>query len=141
MTSLFLDSSVLAFAAGDESPAREPSRRILRRAVDGQVSLHASVEAIQEFVHHRMRRGDSAAVSRGRELSRLVTVHPFDRRVLDFALELAESGAARGREAVHAATALLAGFDAIVSTDKDFNTVPGLTRIDPVELVDEGNAD
>ena len=37
----------------------------------------------------------------------------------------------RGRDAVHAATALDAGFDTIVSTDRDFDGIPGLTQRDP----------
>lgn len=136
MKALILDASVLVYAAGGQHPQREPSRWILRQGIAGNLILHASVEAVLEFVHHRLRRGDEAAVGRARELSRLLTLHPFDGRVLDLSLDLIASSRVRGRDAVHAATALLAGFDAIVSTDTDFDGVPGLRRIDPADLPD-----
>ena len=44
------------------------------------------------------------------------------------------TGPVRGRDAVHAATALLAGFTEIVSADKDLGSVPGLRRLDPANL-------
>jgi predicted nucleic acid-binding protein len=37
------------------------------------------------------------------------------------------------RDAIFAAQALNRGIDAILSTDKDFDGVPGLQRIDPAD--------
>lgn len=36
-----------------------------------------------------------------------------------------QSGEDRGHDAVHAATAIVAGFDQIVSVDRDFDGMPG----------------
>jgi predicted nucleic acid-binding protein len=90
---------------------------------------------IQEVVHHRLRMtGDSGlAVADARDVAELVTVVPFDEPVLARALELIEHTGIRGRDAVHAATALAHGVDCVVSTDPAFD-LPELSRVDPVAL-------
>ena len=62
---------------------------------------------------------------------RAVVTHPFDDEVLARALQLMAGSTIRGRDAVHAATALQSGFDLIVSTDPDFDEVPGIRRLAP----------
>lgn len=79
----------------------------------------------------------AGAVAEARRLRDMAVVHPFDERVLDKALELIDSTSIRGRDAVHAATAMLAGFDEIVSVDRDFDHVPGLRRVSPGEWEQE----
>ena len=92
---------------------------------------HLTTEAVQVFVFHRRRRGDGNAVRVARELGEVCTLHAFDAQVLDRALDLMEHSDMRGRDAVHAAAALQAGFSEILSADPDFDDVPGLSRIDP----------
>jgi predicted nucleic acid-binding protein len=60
----------------------------------------------------------------------MCVLHPFDERVLDRALVMVEQGLARGRDAVHAATAALAGISVIASTDRGFDAV--MERLDPL---------
>jgi uncharacterized protein len=136
VTALFLDSAVWAYALGGEHPRRDACRALLLTAQRGQIELHASVELVQEVVFHRLRRTDRAsAVAEGRAIERACALHPFDAAVLDKALELTATTAIRGRDAVHAATALLNGFHAIVSPDRDFAGVPGLRHLDPADAV------
>lgn len=135
MKRLFVDSTVLVYAVGDEHPLREPCRRVVDDVGHGAVQMHASVEAIQELVFHRMRRVERpAAVQQGRTAARLCVLHPIDRDVIATMLDLVETTSLRGRDAVHAACALKAGFTRIVSADTDFDGVPGLERVDPREL-------
>lgn len=68
-------------------------------ATRGEVELYVSVEALREFLFHRMRRVDRAPLG--------------------------------GADAVHAATALVHGFEAIVSPDVDLDHAPGLRRVEP----------
>lgn len=78
------------------------------------MEFHASVELVQEFLFHRLRRVARAeAVAQARDVADLCVLHSVD------------------RDAVHAATALIDGFPAIVSPDRDFDFVVGLERIDP----------
>lgn len=131
MKRVFLDATVLVLAQGGPDPRRKACQEIIAAVRDGRARAHVSTEAVQEFVFHRLRRGDPQAVALGREAAALCVLHPFDAQVLESALALMETGAVRGRDAVHPATAIAAGFAEIVSTDRDFDDVPGLSRVDP----------
>ncbi len=126
----FVDSSVLLYAVGNEHPMRSPCRRFLDDSAN--YPLHASVEAMQEFVFHRLRRSDrAAAVTVTQRMRSTLVLHDFTADVLDQALRLIADTALRGRDAVMAASALSAGFDHIVSVDEDFDDVAVLRRIQP----------
>jgi len=133
---VLFDTAVTAYALGSEHRYRLPCIAILDAATTNRVRGYASTEMIQELVHHRLRRGldRAAAVSIGRETSALFTMLNFDREVLELSLDLIERTAIRGRDAVHAATALAYGIETIVSPDRAFDGIPGLTRIDPVDF-------
>jgi len=135
---VLLDSSVAVYAFGGESELRPASQRVLSLAAEHRgFRAYASVEMIQEFVHHRLRRtGDRAlAAEDGRNVAALCTVLTFDREVLDLSLDLvARIPTVRGRDAVHAATALAYGIERIVTTDRAFDGIPGLIRVDPREF-------
>jgi hypothetical protein len=134
MKRLFLDTTVLLHAAGGTHPLREPSRSLVEQARSGALELHVSTEAIQEFLFHRLRRTHAVvAVLDARDASAFCRVHAFDTSVLERSIDLVESTNLRGRDAVHAATAQVQGFSEIVSADRDFDGIPGLTRVDPAE--------
>lgn len=127
---VLVDTSVFAYALGGDHPQRQPCRQFLRDASRNGLELHASVEMVQELTFHRMRRIDAAtAAEQGRFAARACILHAFDERVLDTALWLIGEGSVRGRDAVHAATASVAGISTIISTDPAFDSV--LERIDP----------
>lgn len=132
----FVDAGVFVYMLGAEHPQKAPCRDLIIAARRREVDLHASVEMIQELVLHRLRRVTRTdAAAEGRAASTLCLLHPFDAEILDKALELAATTRIGGRDAVHAATALLWGFDAIVSPDRDFDGVPGLRRLDPADAL------
>jgi hypothetical protein len=127
---VLVDTSVFAYALGGDHPQRQPCRQFLREARQNGLELHASVEMVQELTYHRMRKTDAAtAADQGRYAARACILHAFDERVLDAALRLIGEGTVRGRDAVHAATAAVAGISTIVSTDLAFDAV--LDRLDP----------
>lgn len=134
---VLVDASVLVYALGEGHPQRDPCRAVLSRAASGEIRAYASVEMVQEVVHHRLCKiGDRLiAAANGRSVAALCTLLSFDREVLDLSLELIErTPTIRGRDAVHAATALAYGIDRIVSTDAAFDGIPGLTRLDPLAV-------
>lgn len=134
--SVYVDSSVLLTAVGGANPRRAACVQFLNQASDGRWRVHLSVEAVQEFVFHRLRRGDPVVgVAQARHLVDAFIIHPFDEHILLEALRLLDTSRVRGRDAVHAATALLGGFDRIVTLDSDFDAVPGLTAVSPEELI------
>jgi predicted nucleic acid-binding protein len=135
--SIILDTAVPLYASGTDSGLLEPCAAVMEAVVWGRLKAYASVEMIQEFVFHRLRRsGDrSRSVADGRDLSEVVTILDFDAAVLHGAFELIEQlPSIRGRDAVHAATALVYGPPVIVTPDRAFDGVPGLRRLEPVEL-------
>jgi len=132
MRPVFVDPSVLLLAVGAEHPWRESCRAVLGAAAAGEVRLHLSVEGGQEFLFHRLRRVErQQAVDQFGLLDRLAVWHHFDVEILRQSAELVRHGHARSRDAVHAATAISAGFSSIVSCDPDFDGIPGLKRLDP----------
>jgi predicted nucleic acid-binding protein len=133
---VLIDTAVPLLAVGGEHPLKESCARVLSAVADGALEAVASSEMIQEFVFHRLRRNSdpAAAAAEGRELAELVALAPFDAEVLFESLRLVELGQARGRDAVHAATALRLGLAAIVTPDPHFDAVPGLTRVDPADF-------
>ncbi len=134
---LLLDANIAVYAMGQDNPLRDPCRRLLERAAEGEFRAYASTEMIQEFVHHRLRKtGDRALATRnGRDLTAMCTILAFDREILDLSLDLIERiPTLRGRDAVHAATAIAYGIERIASTDSAFDAIPGITRLDPTAL-------
>lgn len=135
MTEYLVDTAVFAYALGGPHRQRSACRRVVERAVADELRLQASVEMVQELLHHRMRRTDRAtAVQQARDAGELCTVHAFGPAVLARALNLVVTTQLRGRDAVHAATAIENGITAIVSPDTDFDGVAGLARISPEDL-------
>lgn len=135
MRRVFIDSNVPIYAVGGPSPRKDACLAVLASAASGEIELHASVEMVQEFLFHRMRRCDrSDALAQARAVSAAVVLHDFDAAVLVGALTLVEHHGLRGRDAVHAATALRNGFAEIVTSDTDFDRCPGLVRTDPAAL-------
>lgn len=136
-TAILIDAAVVSHALGAPSPWREACQNLLRRIEAGDYRAYASVEMIQEVVHHRLRRSGDPVVSarQGRDVSALCTLLNFDREVLDLSLDMIERiPTIRGRDAVHAATALAYGIERIVSPDRAFDGIPGLTRVDPADF-------
>ncbi|USQ75567.1 type II toxin-antitoxin system VapC family toxin [Ornithinimicrobium cryptoxanthini] len=134
MSTVFVDTSVLLLAQGGPHPLREGCRLFLSRCQAQSVEIHVSVAALQEFTSHRLRaRPRRQVLHEAALLRRGLVLHPFDEQVLDAMLTLLEGSDLGGRDAVHAATATVAGFDHLVTTDRDFTGVPGLTSVDPAE--------
>jgi predicted nucleic acid-binding protein len=139
----FVDTPVLLYAIGGPHELRDPCRQIVAAAARGRVELHASIEAIQEVLFHRLRRTNRRdAVAAARDYLDLVVCRPLDAAVMRRSFLLTLAGRIRGRDALHAATALAGGFSAIVTTDSDFSDTSGLSVLTPwalAELLEAGS--
>ena len=130
---IILDTTVLAYAVGEEHPLREPCRRLLAAHANGTIEATTTVEVLQEFAHvraHRRTREDAVKLTR----LYIVALNPIVTTVaeLDAGLTLFQQHAELGAfDAVLAAVALARGAEALVSADRAFASVPGLTWIDP----------
>lgn len=136
-SAILLDAAVVGHALGIQSRWCKSCQNLLRLIEQGQFHAYASVEMVQEVVHHRLRRTGHRAksVRQARDISALCTLLTFDREILDLSLDLIKRiPAIRSRDAVHAATALAYCIERIVSPDDAFGAILGLTRIDPAEF-------
>lgn len=134
---VLLDTSIAVYALGTDHPLKAPCRAFLELTASGTLRGYASVEMIQELVHHRLRRTGSRSISAqdGRDMCSAATLLTFDREVLDLSMDLIDRyPGVRGRDAVHVATALAYGIDKIASTDKGFDGIAGVIRIDPRDV-------
>lgn len=134
MNRYLVDTDVFLYARGTIHHYREPCRAVLRGAARGDLGLDASVEVVQEFAHVLLRRGVDrlSALQEVDEVRSQCRLHAFNIDVHTQVLALLRAYDSLGvRDAVHAATAVHAGLTAIVSTDRVFDVVEEVTRVDP----------
>lgn len=132
---IVLDTTALVYAVGAEHPLRESCRALITAIGDGRVAATTTVEVLQEFAHVRARRRgrDDAADLTARFatlLSPLLTVTDAD---LADGLRLFRAHEQLGAfDAVLAAVAMNRdGVEGLVSADRAYARVPGLTHLDP----------
>jgi predicted nucleic acid-binding protein len=130
------DTSIFIYALGGEHHYREPCREIVRMAATGDLQGEASVDLLQELAHQRLRRtGDRAgAATSSRNIAKLIWLHQVEPTDVQRGLELFESNTKLdARDAVFAALALNREIDTVLATDRAFDEVAGLKRIDPLD--------
>lgn len=136
MRRFLYDTSVFIYAFGVEHPYRDPCREIVRLATEGELEGEGSADLLQELAHQRVRRtGDRAGAARtARNVAMLAWWHPVEPNDAQRGLDLFERHSALdARDAVFAALAINRGIDAILATDRAFDEVDGLERIDPAD--------
>lgn len=136
MRRFLYDTSIFVYALGGDHRYRDPCREIVRKAAVGDLQGEASADLLQELVHQRLSRtGDRAsAIESARNVAKLVWWHPLDPNDVQRGIDLLEAHAGLdARDAVFAALALNRGIDAILATDRAFDGIGGLERIDPAD--------
>jgi predicted nucleic acid-binding protein len=132
---IFLDSNVFLYAAGSEHPLRGPCRRAIEEVAAGELAAVTSSEVVQELLHVLSRRhltGDAVRLARS-AVEVVAGVLPVRREEVALACELIERyGAISVRDAIHVATMELNGISEILTSDRDFNAIEGVRRIDPL---------
>jgi uncharacterized protein len=130
------DTSIFIYALGREHPYREPCREIVRRAAAGDLQGEASADLLQELLHQRARRtGDRiGAAEAARWVAKLVWWHPLEPNDVHRGMDLFENhNDLDARDAIFAALAINRGIDTILATDRAFEGIDGLERIDPAD--------
>ncbi len=136
MRRFLYDTSIFVYALGSEHRYREPCREIVRRAAAGDLQGEASADLLQELVHQRARRtGDRlGAAEAARRVAKLAWWHPLEPNDMQRGIDLYENhDGLDARDAVFAALAINRGIDAILTTDRAFDGIDGLERIDPAD--------
>lgn len=134
MRRFLYDTSIFVYALGRDHPYKEPCREIVRRAAAGDLQGEASIDLLQELTHQRARRtGDRpGAAAAARHVAKLAWWHPLEPSDVQRGIDLYEAHAdLDARDAVFAAVAINRGIDAILATDRAFDDIGRLERIDP----------
>ncbi|MEN3002631.1 MAG: type II toxin-antitoxin system VapC family toxin [Armatimonadota bacterium] len=134
-----LDVNIVMYAAGREHPYKAPCQAILTQIAQGNLIVAIDVEIIQEILHRYGAQGrHNEAVQLATDLLTLVPlVYPVTAQDVHRAIELFQRYAPQGirsRDVIHIAIMLNNGIHEIISTDKHFDMVADIRRIDPMEL-------
>ncbi len=131
---VFIDTAVIMYAAGRPHPLRTPCREILDAITDQRVEGVVSSEVVQEILHRFTHIGDRETGTRMAEaaLDIFTPVIPITETIMRRTVELVhQTPRLSARDLVHVATCQVSGIDAIVSPDRGFDGIIGLSRIDP----------
>lgn len=131
---VFIDTSVVMYAAGVDHPLRDPCQRIIDGISDGTIDAVTSAEVIQEILHRFLAIGreeqGATLIERTQDLMApvLPITHALMRRVPLLAGRYPSLSA---RDLVHVATCIHEGIGEIISADRGFDGVTEVRRIDP----------
>lgn len=132
-----IDANVFIYAAGRDHPYKLPCLRLLRLVESGDVEANTDVEVLREILHfyHARNRTDQGLTVLSHVATQFPDPLPVDLPVIMMAgRTLRSTPAMEARAAVHAAVAMYAGMDGIITVDRDFDGVPGIKRYDPMEF-------
>ncbi len=132
---IFVDTNVFMYLAGDDPARRVRCRSALRAALDRHDTLTTSAEVLQEILHRyfSINRPDSARTVYRAATEICSQILPITERHTARALDLlAHHPRLSARDAVHVATMEDRGIRRILSTDRDFDALDLVERIDPL---------
>ena len=133
----FLDTNVLMYAVGRPHGYKKPCVEVLHRIETDQIQVVTSAEVLQEILHRYRSIGKSDLASKVFRYCKVLCEEILP--VLGDDLDHAESilrtyeGIAV-RDAVHAAVMKRCGIERILSTDRHFDPLPQIERVDPKDF-------
>ena len=131
---VFVDANVFMYLVGSDGDLRQRCRSALRHLVERQITLVTSVEVLQELLHRfsALNRIETACAVYETAVDVCVEILPVTERHTSRALDLLQ-GHKRlsARDALHVATMEQRGVRWILSTDRDFDDLDTVERLDP----------
>jgi predicted nucleic acid-binding protein len=134
-----LDTAIPMYAAGAAHPYRDACQWVMTEVASGHLSAVIDAEVIQEVLHRYGASGRYAdAVGMARDLMTLIpqvlSVTAADMQAAVTLFEQYGPQGVRARGTIHAAIMLKHGLSQIVSSDRHFDLIAGITRLDPLTL-------
>jgi hypothetical protein len=129
---IFVDSNIPMYVIGAEHPNKTQARQLLERAIADGDALITDADVLQEILHRYAALNRHEAIGPAFELVLDVVdvVHPIE--LVDVQRARRLMGAARNlsaRDAIHAAVMQRRDIDRILSFDKGFDGIVGITRL------------
>lgn len=133
----FIDANIVVHATGSDDQLKLACRTVLELAGDQPGACVTSAEVLQELLHVGLRRGRLQRVSEMLESCLLAVsgaVEPVHGSDVLWAYAQAPVNSLQARDLVHLAVMNRLGITSIVSSDRAFDRVQGIARLDPLEL-------
>ena len=139
----FLDVSVPMYAAGREHWYRESCVWVMEAITERRFEVAVDTEIIQEILYRygALQCWKTAVTLATSVLELVPTVHSVTADDARAAVRLFEEYARKGvkaRDVLHVAVMRRQGLHRIISTDRHFDGIAGIERLDPLELFEEG---
>ena len=132
-----VDANVFIYAVGGPGPYKESCQRFLRSLYMQSNEFLTNVEVLQEILHvlgRRGRRAEAAALVLD-VMRSLRSIIPIQASEINAAIGiLDEYPQISTRDAVHAAVVRIHGLEGVVSVDRRFDVIRGVTRFDPLYM-------
>jgi hypothetical protein len=135
MALAFIDANAVVYMYGRPHPYQEPCESVLRFAASRPTNFGTSAEVLQELLNLGLRRGALELANQmmrtlANSCGEVVSVLGDDVfRALAY-----EQPRLSARDRIHLAVMERLGITHIISTDRAFDTVPGITRLDPLDF-------
>ena len=135
----FLDVNIPMYAAGRPHPYREACVKVMTAIAQGQLVVAIDTEIIQEILHRfgTLQNWQLGTTLASNLLQLVPEVYPISLSDIQETIRLFPRYAPQGakaRDLVHAAVMWNRGLTHIISTDTHFDTIAGLSRLDPRTL-------
>ena len=128
---IFVDSNIPMYLVGAAHPNKEAARRRLERAIIDGERLLTDAEVLQEILHRYVAidRRDAISPAFDSVLGIVDAVLPIDLEDVERARTLLTTPTLQARDAIHVAVMQRHGISRILSFDRAFDQIPGLTRL------------
>jgi predicted nucleic acid-binding protein len=128
---IFVDSNIPMYLVGADHPNKEVARRLLERAVNDGEMLVTDAEVLQEILHRYVAidRRDAIEPASAALLGIIDDVYPVERADVEKARRIVLESRLSARDAIHVAIMRRRGVDQILTFDRAFNEVDGISRI------------
>lgn len=128
---IFVDSNVPMYLVGADHPHKHDARRVLERFVADGRRLVTSAEVAQEILHRYRAIDRPAAIQPALDVLLAVTDEVLPVESVDVIAAkdvLVSRWSLSARDALHVAVMQRHGIDEVLSFDRHFDLMPGLTR-------------
>lgn len=128
---IFVDSNIPMYIVGAAHPNKDLARHLLERAIVNRERLVTDAEVLQEILHRyvAINRRDAIGPAFGAILGIVDAVLPVEGSDVERARNLLATPNLQARDAIHVAIMQRHDVDRVLSFDRAFDQVPGLTRI------------
>ncbi|RLD04166.1 MAG: VapC toxin family PIN domain ribonuclease [Chloroflexota bacterium] len=141
--SVFLDVNVPMYAAGQPHASKDACAWIMTEIAQGRLAAVIDTEIIQEIMYRyeALERFQVAVTMSASLLTLVSTIYPISPADTQLTIQLFHRYASQGikaRDLIHVAVMKNNGLTKVISADKHFDLIDGITRIDPQTLFARG---